>query len=80
MSSRIVRTHYNLVEDLGCAGKVVKTCFDYTSISARAEHLGLVNPYLLVAKMAMEYDNDVGKVRHGAVWLLEGKEGETRTI
>ena len=68
------------MDDLGCAWNEVKICFDNTSVRARAEHLGLANLYLLVARMAVERDNNIGKVRHGAVRLLGKEEGKTRTI
>ena len=80
MCPRIIGTHDYLVEDLGCAWQVIETCLDNTAVGACAEHLGLVNPHALVAELAVELDDNIRKVRHGAIAVLEREGGRDKNV
>ena len=80
MCPRIIGKHDYLVEDLGCTWQVIESCFDDCAVGACAEHLGLVHPHALVAELAVEPDDNIGKVRHGAIAVVEREGGRNKNI
>ena len=80
MCPRIIRTHDYLVEDLGCAWQVIESCLDDTAVGACAKNLGLVHQHVLVAELAVKPGNNIGKVRHGSIAVLEREGGRDKNV